>query len=405
MRHIRLCLLIVMIGMVVLPPTVEAENEDEQRIEFSGDFRGRLETFRFSEDETGDKKNRRSRLRYRFRLNASATINEHVSAAVRLTTGDTDSRSGNQTLGSPVDFGTNEIDVRRAYLTISPYRDGSLPGGRDGKWTFDFGRVPNPLLWKNGQDKMLWDSDIALAGLSTRFHIATAGAIKLSANAGYYVLDENSGGKDPYMLPGQIGIEGDVADGLSMGVRGTYYYFDQLDDAFIQRGVDGTGGVTDGGGNIPDGLTGKIDGGTMNVVEAQAFTKVSKAEKWPITVYGGFSNNMSAEASDSIPVAGKESKAFNVGGDVGDKKKVIRVGVALYYIEANAFPSQFIDSDFLDGRTNRKGMLLYFSRRIIKSTDFNIQGFLSDAIESNLTPASVAGSERHRWQFDLAVAF
>jgi hypothetical protein len=91
----------------------------------------------------------------------------------------------------------------------------------------------------------------------------------------------------------------------------------------------------------------------------------------------------------------------------GDKKKYINLGAAYFYIEANAFPSQFIDSDLFDGRTNRKGLCVYGSRQLLEGTDFNFKVFGSDAIETEL-PAfeeSVEGSERVRVQIDLVYKF
>ena len=74
------------------------------------------------------------------------------------------------------------------------------------------------------------------------------------------------------------------------------------------------------------------------------------------------------------------------------------------HIEANALAAQFIDSDYLDGVTNRKGIIGYFQRQILESTDVSGTLFFSDAIETVLT-SSVEGSERVRLQLDLTVRF
>jgi len=394
---------LVLIGLFVLLAAPRVLHAEEKKVDFSGDFRGRWEGFRYSEDETGSKKNSRGRLRYRFRLNIAATINEHFKAAARLTTGDIDNRSGNQTLGSPVDFGSNEFDLRRAYVIIYPFSNGVLPGERKGKWEFHMGRVPNPLIWKHSPDKMLWDSDIALSGASTLFEIMAGTTVGIFANAGYYVVEESGSGKDPYMLPAQVGV---VAEGekVNAGIRGTYYYFDKLDADFVRRGVDGFEGVTSSGGNIIDGLTGDARGGTLNVAEAQAFVTLVASESWPVTAFGGASNNTSASASDSVSGVDKEANAFNVGLETGSRKKIVRVGVGYVHIEANAFPSQFIDSDYLDGFTNRKGFIIYVSRQLMANTDIGATVLSSDAINNDL-PNSVGGSERTRIQVDLSVKF
>ena len=163
---------------------------------FGGDMRGRFEMFRFSEDETGAKKDTRGRIRYRFRFDGDIKINPYAKFHFRIVSGN-DSRSGNQTLGDPVDFGPNSIGIRRAMMVLTPWSDGKLPDGK-GHWAFQFGRVKNPYVWKKrGQDKMLWDNDIALAGVSTVFDHQLGEPTRLFFNTGYYAVDENSTGADP----------------------------------------------------------------------------------------------------------------------------------------------------------------------------------------------------------------
>lgn len=393
----------------VLAATPTPGSADESVLKFSGDLRGRWETFRFSEDETGSKKDRRSRIRYRLRLDMSARLNTRAAVNIRLGTGDTDSRSGNQTIGSPVDFGPNEIDVRRAYLVFTPFENGTLPN-RDGHWAFQFGKVANPFVWNHGKDVLLWDHDINPGGFSTTFDLAFAeGASVLCVNAAGFVISETSEGpKDPYMAVAQVAWKQDLGGRFKAGIRGTWYTLGDLDTAFVLRGALGKAGdstaVTTGGGNIPDGLTGDIGGGSMNVVETTLY--VTMPGTWPVTVFGGYSSNLDAEASQ-ITTAGKDNVGYNIGAEFGDKKKNLTVGGGYYYLEANAFPSQFIDSDLLEGFTNRKGFLAYLSKQIMRGTTFALTFFQSDAIATTLPDygPSVKDSERFRTQVDLVYTF
>jgi hypothetical protein len=250
---------------------------------------------------------------------------------------------------------------------------------------------------------MLWDNDINPGGISTTFDIKVGGATNVHAALGSFVISENKEGRDPYMGAVQGGIEHRFSDGFKSGIRGTYYNFDNLDSLFIVRGVDGDGGVTDSGGNIPDGLTGDVNGGQLSVIETHLYVKTAI---WSLLAFGGYSDNLSAEPSQMFPGVGKESVAYNVGIQGGDKKRSVRLGIAWFHIEANAFPSQFTDSDLLDGRTNREGLLIYGSRQVMKSTDVDVQLFGSNAIETD--PAfvdSVKDSERARLQVDLVYKF
>ena len=75
--------ILILIGLFSLLATPLIGHAQECKLKVYGDFRGRYEGFRFSEDESGEaKKPRRSRLRYRFRLNVSMSIN---SRSRRLT--------------------------------------------------------------------------------------------------------------------------------------------------------------------------------------------------------------------------------------------------------------------------------------------------------------------------------
>jgi hypothetical protein len=379
--------------------------EGEGRFKFGGSMRARFEFFRFSEDETGTIKATRGRIRYRFRFDGDITVNPRANFMFRFVSGN-DSRSGNQTLGDPVDFGPNNVGIRYAMMVLTPWEDGRLPDDK-GYWKFNFGRVRNPYVWKgHGKDMMLWDNDISLAGGGTQFGHRLGDPAKFYFNAGYYAIDENGDGtKDPYIAPVQLGFLFG-GDNVQAGIRGSYWYMAELDSSFVQRGVDGEGGVTSSGGNIQDGLTGSVYGGTLRAVSTQAFVS-AKAGPVPLTVFGGYSDNLTAEPSQIYPGIGKNSVAYNVGLEGGSRKKVIKLGVAAFHIEANAFPSQFIDSDFLDGHTNREGLLFYLSKQVLKATDFNTQIFWSDAIKADDDgyDDSAAASERTRVQVDLLYRF
>ena len=393
----------LLLALLMISGPHRAQAEDS-KYRVWGDLRGRYEGFWFRTDATGSKEQHRSRLRYRFRLNGNIKVNPHAGFEVQLGTGDSDTRSGNQTIGSPVDFAPNEIDIRRAYLIVNPFADGKLPG-RDGTWMFHFGRVPNPFTWDTGKDLMLWDGDINFGGLSTAFDAEMGSSTDLFANGGYYVVDENGTRRDAFLFAGQLGLKQDVGKRMDVGARASLYHFDNLDADFIARGVDGSGGVTSAGGNIEDGLTGDPNGGKLQVFETQGYIKGKPAA---ITAYGGYSNNLSAKASVSAPTIGKQNQAFNVGVQVGSSKSGFgRIGVLYAWIEANAFPSQFIDSDLLDGITNRKGGLLYYARSVVKNLDFNFQSFLSDAIELDVpNPGdSVVDAKRWRNQVDFVFKF
>ena len=84
----------------------------------------------------------------------------------------------------------------------------------------------------------------------------------------------------------------------------------------------------------------------------------------------------------------------------------MQLGVGYWHIEANAFPSMFIDSDLFDGFTNREGFAFYGAREVAKNTELNLTLFWSEEIEDDPAFAvSTMEGERLRLQADLIFKF
>jgi hypothetical protein len=97
----------------------------------------------------------RQRLRIRARLGLSAKITDHVSAGLRITTGNTsDPVSTNQTLGS--DFNKFSLVLDRAFVKAKPWEWLSISGGR----------MPNPFF----STDLVWDDDLNFDGVAATFN-------------------------------------------------------------------------------------------------------------------------------------------------------------------------------------------------------------------------------------------
>lgn len=373
------------------------------RIRLSGDLRLRGDGQWYDEDDVADRSNR-YRGRYRLRLAATADVNDWTTAHVRIASGESsDNRSTNTSFGRPgPDFDSDPLYLDRAFLALRAPEQW-LPDGSS--LALEGGKLANPFLWKAARDLMLWDNDISLEGASIRGRTELARGLHGFASAGYYVIDENSSRSDPSVIGTQLGAEWEhPARPLLAGGRMSWFGFRSLDGDFLQRGIDGEGGVTSSGGNLP----GLIDGGDdIDVGELGAYVTWKGLEGWPITLYGYVARNFSARSTSATPKAGAEANAWTVGLEVGDKQHWAQLGVAYMRMEANAFPSQYIDSNFFDGVTNRRGFAFFGSRRILPNTDLNLTLFVSDSIEDGLPDfaESVDGSQRLRLLTDLVVAF
>ncbi|GAF91817.1 unnamed protein product, partial [marine sediment metagenome] len=271
-----------------------------------------------------------------------------------------------------------------------------------------------PFIWKTsgmkkGKDFMLWDADLAPEGASLLLSSKPTERSRLFATFGYYIDDENSQAKDPHFWGIQAGGHQEFCEDFVFGARASVYAFRSIDFAFNDRGARGepAGGVTSGGGNILDGLNGDIEGNPFSIVETGAYLTYGGFDAWPITVYGTYAQNLDAESSELFPAAGAEDSAWGVGVEVGDSKEFAKLGAGYWHIEANAFPSMFIDSDFLDGRTNREGYAFYGSRQVLKNTEIKLTLFVIDEIQDELPAfgASVRNAERVRLQSDIVFKF
>ena len=392
----------------------EAEqNSWMPEIDWSGDFRFRHESWWIDEDETGFDGDDRFRIRYRFRLKGVVNVNEYSDVVFRLVSGDEDDRSNNRTLGSGVDFDTDDIRLNLAYARMrAPSRWLPFP---DGRAVLELGKVPIPFIWKTsgmkkGKDFMLWDNDLALEGGSLLLSSKPTELSRLFATFGYYIDDENSEAKDPHFWGIQAGGHQEFCDDFVFGARASWYEFRSIDADFNDRGARGedAGGVTPGGGNIPDGLNGDIDGNPFRIVETGAYLTYGGFEAWPITVYGTYAQNLDAESSKEMEYlgAGAEDTAWGVGVEVGDSKKVVKLGGGYWHIQANSFPSMFIDSDFLDGRTNRQGWAFYGGKEILKNTELKLTLFVIEPIRTaSAFTESLRDSERIRLQSDIVFKF
>jgi hypothetical protein len=371
------------------------------RLEWSGDFRGRLENFWYDEDDFGVDTQDRSRGRYRLRIGAKAKVNEVVSAGFMVASGDFDDqgsgsgcdhRSTNRSFGSGTDFNMDSLCIDLAYAELAvPKR--FLPEGMTVKTVL--GKQTNPFLWKNGKDFMIWDNDITPEGVGFQVAGTPTDALSLFGNAGYFISDENGSEKDPHLLGVQGGFGLAPRESFEFGGRATYYGWNSVTDAFLTTTSE-TGALI---ANPHD----------YNVVELAAYGRIKSFEQWPILLYGQIAQNLDAESPAGVD---DEDLGWGAGIEVGDKKRIM-LGAGYYHLEANFSPGQFTDSDLFDGFTNREGFLVYASRELFKNTELNVTLFSGEEIEDDaefdlnaLFPdEGVTSAERYRLQTDLVIKF
>ena len=406
-----------------------AAQQDERswldRVEIWGSFRARWESFYYFSRPDLDQTHRsdRQRLRYRILLNLKGNVNEYSDLFVQLATG-ADSRTTNNTIGDPFDYAVNGIYVQYAYMKLSPFAGGALPDA-DGDLFFYFGKTPQPWRWGIGKDFLLWDDEISPAGLYGRTQLQLTEDTQIFGNAGFFVIDEESSGKDPMMTNLQLGLHNDGDGRFDFGGRATWYAMFELDDAFFARGINGVGpstgsnalvgstsnpmavsGATTAAGNIAGGLT---DGSFLNVIEFGLYARAHLIERWPILLFADMSWNVNAQQTG---LAGSNGNAWLVGFDIGDSHEYFRFRMIYAWIEANAFPAQFIDSDLFDGFTNGKGFYWDVVRQLSENIYANFTLFWSEPIHTGpgyllpgADPARIPVTNRVRTQANVVWEF
>jgi len=364
------------------------------RITFFGDFRSRYDGIWYDEDPLGNKRSDRDRLRYRFRFGANVEVNDHFDFRFRLASDEElNSRSRNQTLGRGFDFDPDFLGIEQAYVTYHPFADSPIPfGGR--KLDLMFGKMPNLFHSKVGKDFLLMDNDFALEGVALTYAVDPLENLGVTFTSGFFVIFENSQSDDPYLLPMQLQLVAEATDEISFGTNLTGWLYRSLDTPFFTR--------AQASGNIPGGLSDDRD---VAIGDLRAWMKYEGISDWPILVYGNVANNFSAQNTTAFN-AGKESLAASAGFEIGDKKKWAQLGAAYFWIQANAVPAVFTDSDLFDGTTNAKGWAIYGAKQVLANTDLAFKLFLKEPLDDGILHApAVVDSDRVRIQTDVVVKF
>ncbi len=374
------------------------------RLKFYGDLRLRGEGFVYDGDDS-DVPNQ-FRGRYRARLGVDAEVTDFALVHIRMASGQDDSRSENTTFGYKPDWGPGGIYLDRADLELVAPKNW-VPVD-NGKATLEIGKMGNPFLWKPIRDLLLWDADIAPEGAAVRASGDVADGLNVFFNGGYFIDDENSASRDPHVMGAQLGASYKVTPEVTVGARSSWYGIRSIDANFLCRGVNGnncngSAGSTAAGGNLASGLSGASDGGQVNVGEFGAYASYTGLEDWPVTAWVDFAHNFDAHSTIG---AGSDPTAWNTGLIVGDRTKWLEVGFDYLYVQANAFPSQFVESDWIDGKTNREAYVFWLTRRLFTNTD--LQALVSVGDEINDSPAysnSIGKADRVRFQTDLLISF
>lgn len=351
----------------------------------------------------------RSRMRVRARLGVSAQIADWVQADLRLATGsDRSPVSTNQTLGGGGNLSKYSLWLDRAALQLTP----------TDALTLTFGRFANPF-WSS---ELVFDNDLNFDGVAARYDLAAAdddAAFAPWISAGLFPVyntefdfgstsTSKTRSRDKWMYGAQLGARWRFADDMALRVGLGYFQYDQFEGKRSSPCLAPTSADscdTDGSrpqfqqfGNTLFALRDIVaDPANPNGPQLQYYGYASKFgvadlhAQLQMDQFAPVAMLLEADVVKNTrynathvrslgPVNNLGDQGVFDGGDmgyylnftVGQPKPVQpgdwNVSVGYKYLESDAVPDGFTDSDFHLGGTNARGFIVGGNYALARNT-------------------------------------
>jgi hypothetical protein len=313
----------------------------------------------------------------RAKLGVIGNLDNKYYAGIGLATSD-----GGNPRSADIKFGDTfeKRDIRLDYLYVEAQPIGWAKGiigqfNKDG------------YLW--APSDLLWDNDINPVGGSIRlefpeFERDLKHPYKMFLNAGYWTIDEIvSVQRDPaltYLQPG-ISYKGPEIDATATA---NLYYFHYLRGAQL----DWSAGTNSGMRIVGTSVLGTLDynfkniGGSMEI----GYTKMIGDYYRRFAMFGDFTRNTFAPEDQNTGWA----IGLKAGDPIVDALYKWQVKYQYSYLEKDAFPDVFPDSDRYEGRTGIQGHSAKLSLGMAKNTTLNFTWYRTRLIaNSNPQPESL----------------
>ncbi|OQW86647.1 MAG: outer membrane receptor for ferric coprogen and ferric-rhodotorulic acid [Rhodoferax ferrireducens] len=368
------------------------------RFKFEGDMRlgyqsdmfsesnASITNFEFGGQDIDNTTEDRQRTRLRARLGITAKITPDISAAFRLSTGNTtEPVSTNQTLGQTGNKYSFVLD--RAY--VKAHSPTFMP------WlTASAGRIPNPFF----STDLLWDDDLNFEGLALQFEdsVASAKVWRPFGTLGIFPLEDiqqssRNRAKSKWLTGAQVGVEWVPSNTTRAKVGlGIYDYRNIsgiLDEYPSTLYADTAPAFRQKGNTLFDIDSSDLNDKTNLFALAADYRVVNLTGMIDINLYNpvhviltadyvdnvGFSASKTFARTDgSIDIVKPETKGYLARVAVGMPTMLLRddwqLSLTYRYLEADAVLDAFTDSDFHLGGTNSKGFIVGGQYSLSKST-------------------------------------
>ncbi len=322
---------------------------------WSGDLR--LRQGQFWRYGTGAVGNDRSRQRFRLRFGPTIKMQD-FKLEIRLASGSNSQVSANQSFDES--FSSKSIQIDRLYVAWNPafYKPMTLTGGK----------MKNPFKNNYTRD-VLFDSDVTPEGFAEGFNWKLNPVMRLFANFGQFVLnEEETKERDQWLFGYEGGFEAKLVNSkLRLAVG--FYDAINLDAGGINEPT-----VQQFNSRITadDRVAAYVNDYDVLNLNGSFETEVAGL---PVNIHGdyvrntagtvtcsGSGNSIGSCASGNVRVEDQD-EGYQVGIRLGKAGKAKTWEVAYYYkwLQADAVLSAFADSDFGDGGTNRRGNIFWIA--------------------------------------------
>jgi len=335
-------------------------------LKFSGDFRLRYQFDGYNWGNTDDtEKMDRHRARARLRFGVEKTwLDDQVAVGFRLASGDTNvNNSTTQTLGAS--WSKKPIWIDLMYARYTPKDADGNPLGL----MVTGGKIVKPWV----QNEIFWSSNVNPEGFWAEYRapkitLSDPVAIEPFVGLGWFILNEQSNNKDAQMFIAEAGLRTQITKDIKWTLAANYQEWKMYR----------LGGLTASGNATPvRHIPGMRIGNLSNQLDvADVFGK-------PLNVFGDVAYNFGED--DDREGYENRNTALAVGVKWGQNRKKgdWSVKYRYAYVEANALPGAFVDSDF--GYANRKGNVVGAEYNLLDSLTVGLDLYLTNPVHAPST--------------------
>jgi len=391
MKKLLLSLIsIAFVSSSALAAAMEGKTGTTNKLTFGGDLRVRHESF-FNKTR-GQADRHRERFRLRFGVDAAM---EKWDLGFGLASGTGEQTSTNQTMGGG--FNQKNIYIDYAFATYKPL----------GWLKMDAGKIKNPF-WRLYSSDLVWDSDLNPEGFAQRASTDLNDMISVFGNFAQLTVNEiNSGSasdKDPWMFGNQVGVQTKIGGGVRWDFALANYSLmhERTNVLHATSTVDSS--VIQGDNRRVAGST--LLNGQYNMMHLT--TQLGFQALVPVRFQADYVKNIHDEKTNG------QDMGYQWGFILNSAKNAGGWEFAYFnkYSEAHATLSDFADSDWGNGGTNRKGHIIWLG---YSPTDFltfqgkyfmtkRVDPFIGASAPYNVTTTHTP-RDINRFQLDMVVKF